>query len=519
MTWQVGAFGILVIGLLAGFAWYERTRPDAKIVALVGSLAALAAVGRIAFAAIPNVKPTTDIVLVSGYVLGPGPGYVVGAVAALTSNFFFGQGPWTPWQMAGWGATGVIGAVLARLTRGRMGRLPLALFSFVVGFLFTALQDFGDWVTYSDHSLDQLWVYVGKGLGFDLIHACGCFGFAIVFAPALITSLRRYRLRLTVRWLPRVSGDQAAALIAALLIAGGVLEARSHTATAQAAQGSSHAAETSPHVAQSSPVRYLLGAQNPDGGFGLAAGQASSPLASGWATFALAVAGGGALRSSAEGGRAAVRYLEKTVSPRSGAGDLERTLLAAGAAGASRQFLPERMALLGLIARDGAVEGQSNLTAFAILALRAAGAHVPGRASQWLSHQQDRDGGFNFLTASGVSDVDDTGAVLSALTGGRWHELTARAVSYIRSAQNRDGGFGQEPGAPSNAQSTAFAVCGLIAAGVNPTHLHRDGAPSPIAYLRSLTQTNGSVDYERDDKQTPVWVTAQVEVALAGRAL
>jgi hypothetical protein len=50
MSWQLGAFGILALGLLGGFAWYERTRPDARIVALVGTLAAFGALGRIAFA-------------------------------------------------------------------------------------------------------------------------------------------------------------------------------------------------------------------------------------------------------------------------------------------------------------------------------------------------------------------------------------------------------------------------------------------------------------------------------------
>ena len=70
------------------------------------TLAALAVLGRIAFAPVPNVKPTTDIVLLSGFVLGGAPGFAVGAVAALASNLFFAQGPWTPWQMAAWGAVG-----------------------------------------------------------------------------------------------------------------------------------------------------------------------------------------------------------------------------------------------------------------------------------------------------------------------------------------------------------------------------------------------------------------------------
>ncbi|HLH14129.1 MAG TPA: hypothetical protein VKV16_05020, partial [Solirubrobacteraceae bacterium] len=201
MSWPLGAFAVLGLGLAAGFFWYERTRPDARIVALVGTLAAFAALGRIAFAAIPNVKPTSDIVLISGYALGGAPGYVVGALAGLTSNFFFGQGPWTPWQMAGWGLTGLAGAGLAKLTGGRIGRTALALVCLVLGFGFTALQDLGDWVTYSDHSLAALGLYVGKGLGFDAVHAAGCFGFAMLFGPALTRTLRRFRARTQVTWL------------------------------------------------------------------------------------------------------------------------------------------------------------------------------------------------------------------------------------------------------------------------------------------------------------------------------
>src|SRR5437588_1004188 len=185
MSWQLGAFGVLALALATGFAWYERSRPDARILALVATLAALAALGRIAFAALPNVKPTTDIVLVAGYALGGAPGFVVGAVAGLASNFFFGQGPWTPWQMAGWGMTGVLGAVLAIVTRHQVRRLPLAVVCGTIGFAFTALQDFGDWVTYSDHSGRALGLYLGRGAGFDFVHAAGGVACALLLGPAM----------------------------------------------------------------------------------------------------------------------------------------------------------------------------------------------------------------------------------------------------------------------------------------------------------------------------------------------
>ena len=96
------------------------------MLALVATLAALAALGRIAFAPIPNVKPTTDIVLLAGYVLGGAPGFAVGAVAALASNLFFGQGPWTPWQMAAWGGRRPGGALPRASGRAGLGPRPLA---------------------------------------------------------------------------------------------------------------------------------------------------------------------------------------------------------------------------------------------------------------------------------------------------------------------------------------------------------------------------------------------------------
>src|ERR671924_2119637 len=139
MSWQATSFVLLAVALMGGFAWYERERPPARVLSLVAAMAALAVVGRLAFAAVPNVKPTTDIVLFAGYALGAVPGFAVGAIAALVSNVFLSQGPWTPWQMVGWGAAGVGGAVLARVLRGREpGRILLAGVCGVAGLCFWA---------------------------------------------------------------------------------------------------------------------------------------------------------------------------------------------------------------------------------------------------------------------------------------------------------------------------------------------------------------------------------------------
>jgi hypothetical protein len=83
--------------------------------------------------------------------------------------------------------------------------------------------------------------------------------------------------------------------------------------------------------------------------------------------------------------------------------------------------------------------------------------------------------------------------------------------------QNEDGGFGQAKGHDSNAQSTAWAVQGIVAARVAPAGFRR-GTRTPVAYLASLQQPDGSFRYSRTSTQTPVWVTAQVVAALRRKA-
>jgi len=510
MSWQLASFLLIALALAGGFAWYERSHPSARVLALVGTLAALAVLGRIAFAPVPNVKPTTDIVLVSGYVFGGAPGFAVGAVAALASNLFFTQGPWTPWQMAAWGAIGVGGAALARGSRGRLGRVPLALACGAAALLYGVIVNFGSVATFGGADLlHRYLVYQATSLPWDLAHAAGNVVFCLLFGPALVRTLRRFRTRLTFTWEPRP------AALALVLAAGGALLALGAGPAASTAQAAT-------------PAQYLARAQGRDGGFGAAPGARSSGLYTGWAGMALAVDGHHpfALKRAIAWTRAHAAGLARAGSA-TGVGDLERTLLLLEAAGVSgRRFAGQDLvaALTGAVGRDGSVLGQANLTAFAIFTLRGAGmrASVPAlrRAGAWLARQQNADGGFSFLTHGLGSDVDDTAAALEALAtlGGRSGALR-RGAAYIRSAQNADGGMPQQRGGSSNAQSTAWAIQGLVAARVQLGTVRRAGSPTPLAYLRSLIAPDGSVRYSRTSAQTPVWVTASALLGLAHRPL
>lgn len=271
-------------------------------------------------------------------------------------------------------------------------------------------------------------------------------------------------------------------------------------------------------TAARSPTAYLLAAQNRDGGFGSAPGQPSSTLYSGWAALGLAAEGHnpGAVR---QGGQTLLRYIERHLE--TDAGSLERTILVARAAGVSPTDFGGRdlvSALRRQIKADGSVRHRVNLTTFAVLALRAAGVTVPARMIRWLVRQQNRNGGFSYARVGSQADVDDTGAALEAIAATA-RGASSRAVHYIRAAQNRDGGFPSEPGGSSNAQSTAWAVQGLIAAGVKVSKVRHRNSPSPRQYLRSLIVRSGAVNYARRVSVTPVWVTAEAVMALAGKPL
>jgi Squalene-hopene cyclase C-terminal domain/Prenyltransferase and squalene oxidase repeat len=502
VSWQLASFSVLAIALAAGFAWYERSHPSARVLALVATMAALAALGRIAFAPLPNVKPTTDIVLISGAALGGAPGFAVGALAALTSNLFFGQGPWTPWQMAAWGGVGIAGALLHRVTRGHLGRVPLAAACGVAGLAYGAVLNFSTWATYTgDHSLGAYTAIAGTALPFDIAHAAGNVAFALAFGPALLRALERFRRRFEVTWRPAPAIAAPLAVLAALLL-------------------------LVPVAGAATPRGYLERAQNADGGWGAAPGQGSSQLYTGWASLGIAASGRNPL-DVRHGGSTPLGYMRSRAAQLDDTGELERTILVLAAAGASPRRFSGRDLVRELERRrraDGSYAGGVVLTSFSVLALKAAdrAATAGARASvRWTGRQQNTDGGFSVVGRGGQSSVDDTASAIQALVAGgrRSSGAVSRAVGFLRRSQNPDGGFPLGPDSPSNAQSTAYAVQGFVAAGRDPGRVHRGGSRDPLAYLRSLTTGSGAVRYSRTSAQTPVWVTAQAAMALARKAL
>jgi energy-coupling factor transport system substrate-specific component len=505
VSWPVAAFLVLFVALALGFAWYERTHPSSRVLALVATLAALAALGRIAFAPLPNIKPTTDIVLLSGFALGGAPGFAVGAVAALASNLVFGQGPWTPWQMGAWGLVGVFGAALGAATGHRLGRVGLAVACGVAGAGFGLILDFSTWITFvGDHTLRSFLAYSATSLSFNVAHVVGNVLFCLAFGPALVRAIGRSRERLEVTWRPAPAALPPAAIAVA---AAGVVAAA--LAAGLAAPAPAHA------DVRSRAVEYLVSARTPDGGFGAAPGEPASPLTTAWAAMGLVAAGRPCDAPLAAALRTTARSVRDT-------GDIERTLLALRACGAGDAGLEAR--LLARRRADGSWEQLVNRTAFGVLALRASGrtARDPRvrAGAAWVARQQNRDGGFSFAQRGAPSSTDDTAAALQALVAaGRPRDSAPvrRAATFLARAQRADGGFPLSPGGASNAQSTAWAVQALVAAGRDPSRVRRGPGRSGLGYLTTLAGPDGAIRYSRSSRQSPVWVTAQALTALARR--
>jgi energy-coupling factor transport system substrate-specific component len=507
MTWQVAVFLGLALVIGSGFAWYERVRPPARLVALVAALAALAVAGRLVLAPIPNVVATTDVALLTGYSLGGAPGFAVGALAAPISNIWLGQGPWTAWQMAGWGLVGIGGAAVATMTARRLGRLGLGLVCALAGLLYGALLDFSVMVTYGgEQSLDRYLALSGRGVPFNVAHAVGNFAIAFAAGPALVRMISRYRTRLEFTWRPSPALPLAVLAVAA---SGAVLASAGPAAGAPAEASGAGSARA-----------YLERSQGADGGFAAAPGYRTNPAMTGWTMLGLEAAGRNPL-DVRSGGRSPVAFLRSRIGRLRSTGDLERTILALDAAGRN----PRRFAGRDLVAQlrskrsgDGSFQGQVNLTAFGVLALRAAGgvgSEIAGPAA-WLHDAQNGDGGWGFNPGA-PSDPDSTGAALQALAAAGGGGALSSGVKYLRESQRPEGGWGLNETGVTNTQSTAWAAQGLVAAGVPPASVRR-GGKSPLDYLRARQAGDGHYRYSSSSDQTPIWVTAQALLAVKRKA-
>ena len=121
---------IIVELMIPFFMAFEGRKPQARELVVIAVMCALAVAGRVVIP-IPNFKAAYAVIMLSGIAFGPEAGFMVGAIAAFASNFFYGQGPFTPWQMFGYGAGGMLAGFAFRNNWLPRKNWVMAVFGFV----------------------------------------------------------------------------------------------------------------------------------------------------------------------------------------------------------------------------------------------------------------------------------------------------------------------------------------------------------------------------------------------------
>lgn len=188
---------MLVIYSLCPFIMmFEGRKPQARELITISVLAAIAVAGRAAFFMLPSFKPVAALVIISGICFGGEAGFLVGAVSALISNFFFSQGPWTPWQMFAFGIIGYLAGLLYSKGILKAKRLSLCIYGFVTVFcIYGVLLNTSSVLMYASAGLSwktALSIYI-LGVPVDIIHASSTVFFLFVFSRPMIEKLERVK--------------------------------------------------------------------------------------------------------------------------------------------------------------------------------------------------------------------------------------------------------------------------------------------------------------------------------------
>lgn len=117
----------------------EKKKTDIRKMVMICIMTAMSVMGRIVFAAVPGFKPVTAIVVICGMYLGAEAGFLCGALSALLSNVYFGQGPWTPFQMLAWGIIGMVAALVA--CGLKRSKILLCIYGVFAGVFFSVFMD------------------------------------------------------------------------------------------------------------------------------------------------------------------------------------------------------------------------------------------------------------------------------------------------------------------------------------------------------------------------------------------
>ena len=188
---------IIIYSLLPFFMVFEGRKPQIRELVVLATMVALATAGRAAFFMIPSFKPIIAIVIISAIAFGGEAGFLVGAMTMVVSNFLFGQGPWTPWQMFAMGFIGFLSGILYRIGLLPTKRLSLCIYGFLVTvFIYGGIMNPAAlFMSVYDFTWEGLLAIYISGIPVDLVHGSSTFIFLWIGAKPLLEKLQRIKIK------------------------------------------------------------------------------------------------------------------------------------------------------------------------------------------------------------------------------------------------------------------------------------------------------------------------------------
>ena len=163
-------------------------------IVLIAILSSIAGVTRVPFSSIPSFQPTTAIIIITGIVYGKKIGFITGTIAALVSNMFLGQGPWTPWQMVAWGMCGYFASYL-----NIKAKYIVYTYGFVSGVLFGWFMNLWHIIGFVEViNIKSIMLSYISSFAFDVTHGVGNVMFLTFLIPTLYKFLNRIKIKYNI---------------------------------------------------------------------------------------------------------------------------------------------------------------------------------------------------------------------------------------------------------------------------------------------------------------------------------
>ena len=188
--YYLAAILIIVISIFL-FMWsFEKRKPKTREVVVLAVMTGIATLGRVMF------KPCVAIIIITGIMLGKQSGFLCGALTAFVSDFFFGQGPWTPWQMFAFGIIGFISAIVFQKRKYlAYNKVVLCVYGFIMTFVvYGLILDTATVFMYTDRpKISSFMSTYAMGIPFNIVHGIATVVFLLLLAKPLFNKLSRMK--------------------------------------------------------------------------------------------------------------------------------------------------------------------------------------------------------------------------------------------------------------------------------------------------------------------------------------